>query len=259
MEIADQLLSITTKLQHLTTAEEAAAAAAAAGDAGGSGAAAAAAAQRGGRTRRATRSSAAAAAAAAEAPQQQQGAAPAGAGGSSSSSAAYEAALKGLVVSALSHVVQAITQTATAFTFTCQGRQALWRCCCAAYHCVNTLWLRCLAGSPLHTTARCYFTTVSTAAAPTPLVQECILRCYVCALPLLPLALQLDSAPLASRHKFRDEASKDPTGLKARVQKVTSEMAGARQGCMMLFLSCAAALRRRQQHQRLCDSLSLRR
>ncbi|WIA29416.1 hypothetical protein OEZ86_011919 [Tetradesmus obliquus] len=133
MEIADQLLSITTKLQHLTTAEEVAAAAAAAGDAGGSGAAAAAAAQRGGRTRRATRSSAAAAVAAAEAPQQQQGAAPAGAGGSSSSSAAYEAALKGLV---------------------------------------------------------------------------------------------LDGAPLASRHKFRDEASKDPTGLKARVQKVTSEMAG---------------------------------
>jgi hypothetical protein len=96
MEIADQLLSITDRLQHLTTAEEAAAAAAeAAGDAGK----AAAAAQRGGRTRRATRSAAAAAAAAdaTQPQQQQQGAAEAAAAGGGSS-CSYEAALKGFVV-----------------------------------------------------------------------------------------------------------------------------------------------------------------
>eukprot|EP00879_Flechtneria_rotunda_P016458 GHRR01017222.1.p1 GENE.GHRR01017222.1~~GHRR01017222.1.p1 ORF type:complete len:365 (+),score=136.09 GHRR01017222.1:31-1125(+) len=36
----------------------------------------------------------------------------------------------------------------------------------------------------------------------------------------------LDSAPIAGRHKFSAEASKDPMGLKARVQRVASEMAG---------------------------------
>jgi hypothetical protein len=41
------------------------------------------------------------------------------------------------------------------------------------------------------------------------------------------LRLQLDSAALSARHKYREEAAKDPMGLKARVQKVTSEMAGA--------------------------------
>lgn len=46
---------------------------------------------------------------------------------------------------------------------------------------------------------------------------------------LLPV-LQLDSAKVASRHRFRDEAAKDPMGLKARVQKVTSEMAGDQHG-----------------------------
>jgi hypothetical protein len=46
---------------------------------------------------------------------------------------------------------------------------------------------------------------------------------------LLHLPLQLDSAPLSSRHKYREEAAKDPMGLKARVQKVTSEMAGVLQ------------------------------
>ncbi len=39
--------------------------------------------------------------------------------------------------------------------------------------------------------------------------------------------LVLDTAPLAARHKFAAEAARDPMGLKARVQRVTSEMAGA--------------------------------
>jgi hypothetical protein len=38
--------------------------------------------------------------------------------------------------------------------------------------------------------------------------------------------LQLDTADIATFHKFKVEAASDPTGLKARVQKVTSEIAG---------------------------------
>lgn len=39
--------------------------------------------------------------------------------------------------------------------------------------------------------------------------------------------MQLDNAKISNRHKFGSEAARDPMGLKQRMQKVTSEMAGA--------------------------------
>jgi hypothetical protein len=48
-----------------------------------------------------------------------------------------------------------------------------------------------------------------------------VAACVCCTLPL-----QLDTANIATFHKFKSDAENDPTGLKARVQRVTSEIAG---------------------------------
>jgi hypothetical protein len=45
---------------------------------------------------------------------------------------------------------------------------------------------------------------------------------------VLHCCVQLDTADIATFHRFKSEAATDPTGLKARVQKVTSEIAGTR-------------------------------